>query len=110
MKQNLDRAQQETNEIPIERVHRLREVREDNKPRPIIAKCRFHKDKERMLSSALTPAAGTNYGILQDFPREIIEIRKGLVKVMKEVKKNGQDTKLVYDKLYINSTSYRPSI
>ena len=42
--------------------------------------------------------------------REIIEIRKGLVKVMKEAKKNGQDTKLVYDKLYINGTRYRPSI
>ena len=46
----------------------------------------------------------------KDFPSEIVEIRKGLVKVMKEAKKNGQDTKLVYDKLCINGTRYRPSI
>lgn len=109
LEQNLDMAEEETNEIPIERVHRLGKIREDNKPRPIIAKFSFHKDKERILSSART-LAGTNYGISQDFPREIVEIRKGLVKVMKEAKKKGQDTKLVYDKLYINGTRYRPSI
>ena len=65
--QNLDMAEEETNEIPIERVHRLGKIREDNKLRPIIAKFSFHKDKERILSSART-LAGTNYGISQDFP------------------------------------------
>ena len=109
LEQNLDMAEEETNGIPIERVHRLGKIREDNKSRPIIAKFSFHKDKERILSSART-LAGTNYGILQDFPREIVEIRKGLLRVMKEAKKKGQDTKLVYDKLYINGTRYRPSI
>ena len=44
--QNLDMAEEETNEIPIERVYRLGKIREDNKPRPIIAKFSFHKDKE----------------------------------------------------------------
>ena len=52
--------------------------------------------------------AGSNYGISQDFPREIVEIRKGLIKAMKEAKKEGHDTKLVYDKLYINGRRYRP--
>ena len=109
LEQNLDMAEEETNEIPIERVYRLGKIREDTKPRPIIAKFSFHKDKERILSSART-LAETNNGISQDFPREIVEIRKGLVKVMKEAKRKGQDTKLVYDKLYINGTRYRPSI
>ena len=109
LEQNLDKAEEETIEIPIERVHRLGKIREDNKPRPIIAKFSFHKDKERILSSART-LAGTNYGISQDFPREIVEMRKVLVKVMKEARKKGQDTKLVYDKLYMNGTRYRPSI
>ena len=109
LEQNLDMAEEETNEITTERVHRLGKIREGNNPRPIIAKVSFHKDKVRILSSART-LAGTNYGISQDFPREIVEIRKGLVKVMKEAKKNGQDTKLVYDKLYINGKRYRPSI
>ena len=109
LEQNLDMAEEETNEIPIERVHHLGKIREDNKPHPIITKFSFHKDKERILSSARM-LAGTNYGISQDFLREIVEIQKGLVKVMKEAKKKGQDTKLAYDKLYINGTRYRPSI
>ena len=86
LEQNLDMAEEESNEIPIKQVHRLGKIREDNKPRPIIAKFSFHKDKEHILSSART-LAGTNYGISQDFPREIVEIRKGLVKVMKEGRK-----------------------
>ena len=98
LEQKLDMAEEETNEISIERAHRLGKIREDKKPRPIIAKFSFHKDKERILSSARA-LAGTNYGISQDFPREIVEIRKGLVKVMRETKKKGQETKLVYDKL-----------
>ena len=31
-----------------------------------------------------------------------MEVRSGLVKVLKEAKKEGSDAKLVYDKLYIN--------
>jgi len=102
-------AAEETNEIPVERAHRLGKIGEDNKPRPIIAKFSFHKDKERILSSART-LAGTNCGISQDFPREIVEIRKSLIRVMKEAKKEGQDTRLVYDKLYINGRRYSPSL
>ena len=69
LEQKLDMAEEETDEIPIKRVHRLGKIREDNKPRPIIAKFSFHKDIERILSSACT-LAGTNYGISQDFPRD----------------------------------------
>jgi len=59
-------AAEETNEILIERAHRLGKIREDNKLRPIIAKFSVHKDKERILSSART-LAGTNYGKTQDW-------------------------------------------
>ena len=100
--------EEEINEIPIERAHRLGKVREDKKTRPIIAKFSFHKDKERRILSNARALAGSNYGISQDFPREIVEIRKGLIKAMKEAKKEGHDTKLVYDKLYINGRRYRP--
>ena len=37
LEQNLDMVEEETNEIPIERAHRLGKIREDNKLRPIIA-------------------------------------------------------------------------
>ena len=108
MEQNLHMEEKETNEISIERAHRLGKVREDNKPRPIIVKFSFHKDKERILAKGRT-LAGTNFGLSQDFPREIVDIRKELIKVMKDARKNGQDTKLVYDKLYIDGRRYRPS-
>ena len=48
------------------------------------------------------------FGISQDFPREIVEIRRGLVRVLKHAKKEGRDAKLVYDKLYINGQRYIP--
>ena len=82
-------------------------MRDDQKPRPIIAKFSFHKDKERILSKARL-LAGTTYGISHDFPPEIVEVRKELIKVIKDAKKNGQNTKLIYDKLYIDGQRYRP--
>ena len=49
LEQNLDMGEEKTNEIPIERTHRLGKIREDNKPRPIIDKFSFHKDKEHII-------------------------------------------------------------
>ena len=90
--------------ISIERAHRLgKRNANGQKPRPIIAKFSFHKNKELILSNARSLA-----GISQDFPREIVEIRRGLVRVLKDAKKEGRDAKLVYDKLYINGQRYIP--
>ena len=92
----------------IGRAHRLRKRNASGeKPRPIIAKFSFYKNKELILSNART-LAGTVLGISQDFPREIVEIRRGLVRVLKDAKKEGRDAKLVYDKLYINGRRYTP--
>ena len=94
--------------ISIERAHRLgKRNLNSEKPRPIIAKLSFYKNKELILSNARF-LAGTVYGISQDFPREIVEIRRGLVRVLKDAKKEGRDAKLVYDKLYINGQRYIP--
>ena len=94
--------------ISIERAHRLgKRNANGEKPRPIIAKFSFHKNKELILSNARS-LAGTVFGISQDFPREIVEIRRGLVRVLKDAKKEGRDAKLVYDKLYINGQRYIP--
>ena len=96
--------------ISIERAHRLgKRNANGQKPRPIIAKFSFHKNKEliSLLSNARS-LAGTVFGISQDFPREIVEIRRGLVRVLKDAKKEGRDAKLVYDKLYINGQRYIP--
>ena len=34
---------------------------------------------------------------------------KGLIKMLKDAKKEGRETKLVFDKLYIDGQTYRPS-
>ena len=108
MEEKLKMEEEEASNICIERGHRLGKRKDDNKPRPIIAKFSFHKDKERILSKAYK-LAGTGLGISQDFPQEIVEIRKGLIKVLKDAKKEGREAKLVYDKLYIDGRRYRPS-
>ena len=91
--------------ISIERAHRLgKRNTNGQKPRAIMAKFSFQKNKELILSNARS-LAGTVFGISQDFPREIVEIRRGLVRVLK---KEGHDAKVVYDKLYINGQRYIP--
>ena len=98
----------DTDGISIERAHRLgKRNANGQKPRPIIAKFSFHKNKRLILSNARS-LAGTVFGILQDFPREILEIRRGLVRVLKDAKKEWRDAKLVYEKLYINGQRYIP--
>ncbi|KAL9964014.1 hypothetical protein ACROYT_G027585 [Oculina patagonica] len=109
MENNLKLKEEDIDGISIERAHRLgKQNASDEKPRPIIAKFTFHKNKEIILSNARV-LAGTDFGISQDFPREIVEIRRGLVKVLKEAKKKGRDAKLIYDKLYIDGRLYKPS-
>lgn len=74
LEQNLN--MEEISEISIERAHRLGKRKEDSeKPRPIIVKFCFHKDKEHILSNA-RKLAGTKYGISQDFPPEIVDTKR----------------------------------
>ena len=99
LEENLKMEEEDIDGISVERAHRLgKRNANGDKPRPIIAKFTFHKDKEIILSNARF-LAGSDFGISQDFPREIVQIRKELVKVLKQAKKDGHDAKLVYDKL-----------
>ncbi|XP_068697186.1 protein unc-13 homolog C-like [Montipora foliosa] len=99
------KMQVEAKDISIERAHRLGK-RKENKSRPIMVKFSFHRDKDLILSSAYK-LVGTGFGISQDFLQEIV-IRKELVKVVKEAKKEGREAKLNYDKLYIDGRRYGP--
>lgn len=109
LEENLKLREEDVDGISIERAHRLgKRNANEEKLCPIIAKFSFYKSKELILSNART-LAGSAFGISQDFPREIVEIRRGLVKVLKEAKKEGRDAKLVYDKLYIDGQRYKPS-
>lgn len=72
-----------------------------------MAKFGLYKNTELILSKARI-LAGTVLRISQDFPREIVEIQRGLVKVLKEAKNEGPNAKLVNDKLYVNGQRYIP--
>ena len=107
LEENLKTEEEDIDGISVERARRLgKRNANGDKPRPIIAMFTFHKDKELILSNARF-LAGPDFGISQDFPREIVQIRKELVKVLKQAKKDGHNAKLVYDKLYINGKRYQ---
>jgi len=95
-------------EISFERVHRIgKSNSNDSKPRSLIAKFTFHKDKEFVLAQAKN-LRGINFAVPRDFPKEIVAKRKLLVPILKDAKKSGHDASLVYDKLHINGQLYRP--
>ena len=95
-------------DISIERAHRVGKPRSDGKPRPIIAKFSFFKDKSYILSKAPN-LAGTNFGVSSDFPKEVVDIRKSLLPHLRAARKRGCTAKLVYDKLYIDGQLFRGS-
>ena len=99
---------EEVEDISIERAHRVGKPRSDGKPRPIIAKFSFFKDKSYVLSKAPN-LAGTNFGVFSDFPKEVVDIRKSLLPHLRAARKRGCKAKLVYDKLYIDGQLFRGS-
>ena len=96
----------ENNEIEIERAHRLGAKRNDEKPRPIVAKFLRYQDKEYIRKSAYL-LKGTKVGIADQFPKEIAETRKKLYPILKKAKEDGRAVKLIKDKLFINGQCYR---
>ena len=80
------KAIDKSNEIEIERVHRLVGKRDDGKPRPIVAKFLRYQGKEYIWKSAYL-LKGTKIGIADQFPKETAEARKKLYPVMKKAKK-----------------------
>ena len=99
---------EDVEDISIERAHRVGKQCSDGKPRPIIAKLSFFKDKSYVLSKAPT-LTGTNFGVSPDFPKEIVDIRKSLLPHLKAARKRGCTAKLVYDKLYIDGQLFQGS-
>ena len=70
----------------FERVHRLGRHRSDaTRPRPIIAKMSFYKDKEEILKSS-SKFKGTPYNVAEDYSKATLSIRRQLVAKAKEAK------------------------
>ena len=92
--------------IRIDRSHRMGRMQRDGKPRPIVVKFNFFKDKEEIRLNA-RKLAGTKIGISEQYPGEIQEIRKRLYPVYKEARKNKKKATFVRDKLFINGKEFK---
>jgi len=94
--------------ISIERVHRTTAAKPPTtmKPRPIIAKFSYFKEKERIRMMAKN-LKGTTFGIAEDYAPEVLEVRKKLVQVMKKAHTERKKAFIKYDQLFIEGNLYK---
>ena len=109
MREKMNIPEEDVEGFQFERVPRnptRQDIARSSKPRPIIAKFSFYKDKEYMWSFVKN-LKGRGIGISNDFPKEIDEIHQKLYPVLKEVKRKGQKASFKVDKLIISGQVYR---
>ena len=96
--------QDDLDQIQFERVHRI-----PTKPylRPIIAKVSFYQDKEFVKCHIKNIRKGAKYGVADDFPPEVEEIRKELQPVLKRARSDQKTAFFNVEKLLINGAVYR---
>ena len=98
-------------DIEFERVHRIptrvREEKINQHPRPIIAKVSFFKDKQQIKSHIKHLPKGKKFGVADDFPKEVDEIRKELYPVLKQAKRDHKTAFFNVEKLIIDKAVYR---
>ena len=91
--------------MKFDRVHR---IAGQEKPRAIVAK--FHEFKQRQdVKMRSKELKGTRFYINEQFPPEVHEQRKELLRVMKSKRDQGHRVRLVYNKLYIDNVLYKPA-
>ena len=82
--------------VKIDRSHRLGRPKPGaSKPRPIVAKFNYHQDQETIRQNAIK-LRGSNVGIGEQYPAEIVKARKELYPELKKAKE-GKKAKLVRD-------------
>ena len=91
--------------MKFERVHRMG-MRKPDRARNIVAKFHNFKDKDAVKRCG-KELKGTVYSMYEQFPNEIVEIRRKLVPKMKEAQKEGKRAWISYDTLYIDGRSVR---
>ena len=90
-------------DIEFERVHRIptrvREGKKNQHPRPIVAKISFFKDKQQIKSHIKHLPRGKSFGVADNFPKEVDEIRKELYPVLKQAKRDHKTAFFNVEKL-----------
>ena len=100
--------------ISIERAHR---IGSQNKPRPVIVKFSFYKDKDRVLQAYREKRkidrmnggnsdSSSKIGVCEDFPQRVSRTRQYLIPFMQKAIKNGKRAYLQYDRLIIDGKRY----
>ncbi|XP_052820016.1 uncharacterized protein LOC128245831 [Mya arenaria] len=87
------------------RAHRIGPYQGD-KTRPIVAKFSDFPDREKVRRAA-KELKGTQYGISEQFPKQVVEQRRKLVPIMLQARKDGKEAFIKVDKLFINNHLYR---
>ena len=90
-----------SDEVKFDRVHRV-----SSKPNsPIVARCTFFKDKDRILRSK-QKLKGTKIFIGEDFSARVREMRRKLVPHLKEARNQNKRAAMVYDHLVIDGQKF----
>lgn len=87
-------------DVIIERAHRLGKINEDKSPRTIIIKLLDFQNKNKILSLS-RKLKGTGIFINEDFANETMEIRKKLWEDVKRFRKEGKFAIIKYDKIFV---------
>lgn len=110
--------------ISIERAHRLPGK---YKPRPVIVKLSFYKDKDKIIkryrelrksvreahprdnvdgAGGAEPTSGIRVRVSEDFPDRVRKARSALIPFLKQSIDSGKNAYLRFDKLVVNGNSY----
>ena len=76
---------EDLHESIFDRAHRIGRRNNDGRPRPIIARFTYYKDKEMVLKNC-NKLRGSNVNISEDFSKQTLQIRSELVNKSKNVK------------------------
>ncbi|CAM4516486.1 unnamed protein product [Leuciscus chuanchicus] len=93
--------------ICFERVHRMGAKKPGAlRPRPIVAKFGYIKQKEQVKSRG-RELKGTDFGVNDQFPKEILERRKILFPIRRSLIQKGSRAVIAVDRLYVDGLLYR---
>ena len=109
LKKEMQITNDELEDIQFERVHRIPTRPKPGKksqPRAIIAKISFFQDKEFIKSHIKDLPKGVKYGVADDFPKEVDEIRKALYPVLKKARQEKKMAFFNVEKLIVEGAVY----
>jgi len=97
-------------QIKIEKGKDITEIRRigkegRNNKRPILLELRTWNQKMEILRRK-NKLKGTEIYINEDFPKEVLDQRRELVKYMKAARERGQNANLAYNKLKVDGSIY----